>query len=334
MQIVHTAALPPNQGRMTLAMSGCTWKSRKALRKMVMRAAGWRRRIARCSGRYAERSERAGVDAAVDQEILAGNVARLHAAQIGAELAELLGRAEAARGNRLLDVPPHLFHGLAFLLRGELGVALQPVGPEAPGEQVVDRDVVCDGRAREARDEAGEAAPRAVRERELRDRGLHRARSDVDDAPEAPRDHPVHRRLDQLDGSDHVGAYRLQPVLARELAEIPGRRAARVGDEDVGLRACGERRDAALFAGDVRRHGDDRRARRGADLIGGFLQCLALARDEGDAAAFARQRRRASPAEPLACAAYERGLAANFQVHDFSEKEFVLAWRDARMIKL
>jgi hypothetical protein len=57
MQIVHTAALPPNQGRMTLAMSGCTWKSRKALRKIVaayrimkrrekgMRAAGWRRRI-------------------------------------------------------------------------------------------------------------------------------------------------------------------------------------------------------------------------------------------------------------------------------------------------
>src|SRR5213593_943830 len=201
MQIVHTAALPPNQGRMTLAMSGCTWKSRKALRKIVMawrimkrrememRAAGWRRRIARCSGRYAERSERAGVDAAVDQEILAGDVARLHAAQVGAELAELLGRAEAARGNRFLDVPPHLFHGLTLLLRGELGVALQPVGPEAPGEQVVDRDVVCDGRAREARDEAGEAAPRAVREREFRDRSLHRARGDVDDAPEAPRDH-------------------------------------------------------------------------------------------------------------------------------------------------
>src|SRR6266705_5729572 len=92
--------------------------------------------------------EGTGVDAAVNQEILAGDVARLHAAKIGAELAELLGRAEAARRNRFLDVPPHLLHGLAFLLRGELGVALQPVGPEAPGEQVVDRDVVRDGRAR------------------------------------------------------------------------------------------------------------------------------------------------------------------------------------------
>src|SRR3989475_8607762 len=108
--------------------------------------------------------ERARVDAAVDQEILAGHGARLDAAQIGAELAELLGRTEAARGNRFLDVAPHLFHGLALLLRRELGVALQPVGPEAPGEQVVDRDVMCDGRAREARDEAREAAPRAVRE--------------------------------------------------------------------------------------------------------------------------------------------------------------------------
>src|SRR6266849_8059672 len=119
--------------------------------------------------------ERAGIDAAVDQEILSGDVARLDAAQVGAELAELLGRAEAARRNRFLDVPPHLFDGLALLLRGELGVALQPVGPEAPREQVVDRDVVRDGLAREPRHEAGEAAARAVRQRELRDRRLHRA---------------------------------------------------------------------------------------------------------------------------------------------------------------
>src|SRR3977135_4480199 len=47
------------------------------------------------------RLERAGVDAAVYQEILAGDVARLDAAQVGAELAELLGRAEAA-GRELL----------------------------------------------------------------------------------------------------------------------------------------------------------------------------------------------------------------------------------------
>jgi hypothetical protein len=34
-QVVHTDADPPNHGRMTLAMRGCTWKSRNALRKMV-----------------------------------------------------------------------------------------------------------------------------------------------------------------------------------------------------------------------------------------------------------------------------------------------------------
>src|SRR5438128_396606 len=59
------------------------------------------------------------------------------------------------------------------------------------------------------------------------------------------------------------------------------------------------------------------------EIIGGFLQRLALARDEGDAAAFASQRRCAPPTEPLACAAYERGLAANFKIHDFSERKFV-----------
>src|SRR4051812_20789943 len=35
MQVVHTAALPPNHGRMYFAMSGCTRKSRNALQKMV-----------------------------------------------------------------------------------------------------------------------------------------------------------------------------------------------------------------------------------------------------------------------------------------------------------
>src|SRR6266851_10428526 len=144
-------------------------------REMEMRAAGWRRRIARCSGRCAERSERAGVDAAVDQEILAGDVAGLDAAQVGAELAELLGRAEAPGRDLLFPLALDLLRRPALLLRRKLGVADQPVGPEASGKQVVDRDVVCDGFAREARDEAGEAAPRAVRQRQLRDRGLHRA---------------------------------------------------------------------------------------------------------------------------------------------------------------
>jgi hypothetical protein len=35
MQTDHTAAEPPNQGRICLATSGCTRNSRKALMKMV-----------------------------------------------------------------------------------------------------------------------------------------------------------------------------------------------------------------------------------------------------------------------------------------------------------
>ena len=36
MQVVHTAGDPPNHGRMNRAISGCTWNSRKALRKIVV----------------------------------------------------------------------------------------------------------------------------------------------------------------------------------------------------------------------------------------------------------------------------------------------------------
>jgi hypothetical protein len=35
MHTVHTAAEPPNQGRIILAMIGCTWNSRNAERRMV-----------------------------------------------------------------------------------------------------------------------------------------------------------------------------------------------------------------------------------------------------------------------------------------------------------
>src|SRR6267142_5818905 len=78
--------------------------------------------------------ESAGVDAAVDEEILPGDIAGLGAAQIGAQVAEFLGRAEAARRDRFFKIPLDLLDGLALLLRVELGVALQTIGPEPPGE--------------------------------------------------------------------------------------------------------------------------------------------------------------------------------------------------------
>jgi hypothetical protein len=36
MQVVHTAGVPPNQGRMIFPIRGWTWNSRKALRKIVI----------------------------------------------------------------------------------------------------------------------------------------------------------------------------------------------------------------------------------------------------------------------------------------------------------
>ena len=35
MQLVHTAAEPPNHGRISFAISGCTWNSRNALSRIV-----------------------------------------------------------------------------------------------------------------------------------------------------------------------------------------------------------------------------------------------------------------------------------------------------------
>jgi hypothetical protein len=35
MQVVQTAAEPPNHGRIILAMTGCTWNNRKALTRIV-----------------------------------------------------------------------------------------------------------------------------------------------------------------------------------------------------------------------------------------------------------------------------------------------------------
>ena len=50
------------------------------------------------------RSERPGIRAAVDQEVLPGDVARLRAAEVGAGVAELLRVAEAPGGDRLARV--------------------------------------------------------------------------------------------------------------------------------------------------------------------------------------------------------------------------------------
>src|SRR6267378_1629835 len=237
-------------------------------------------------------SERPRVGAAVQQQILAGNVTRLRAAQIGAGIAEFLDAAEAARRVRLGAGLAQLLVAPAARLGVELEVRAQPVGVERAGQQVVDGHVVAHGLARQPGDEAGEAGARAVRQAELGDRVLHRARGDVDDAPEAVRHHAVDHRADHQDRRDHVGLERLDPGLAVPVAKVAGRRAAGVVDQDVGRGA-------------------------GAQLRGRRLQRLAPARGDDEIHAFRRERRGAALAEAFRRRADEGGFAANSEVHDF-----------------
>ncbi|KAG1254265.1 hypothetical protein G6F65_017109 [Rhizopus arrhizus] len=150
-------------------------------------------------GRHCESLlERTGVGAAVDQQVLPGEVTGLYAAQEGAGGAEFVRRAEAAGGNLLAAALGH-FAGVAILARTVGEVGAQAVGVELAGQQVVDGDVVGHGAARQAGDEAGQATARTVGQRQDVDRGLHRRGGDVDDAAKAAIDHRVHG------GADHCG---------------------------------------------------------------------------------------------------------------------------------
>ena len=100
---------------------------------------------------------------------------------------------------------------------------------------------------------AREARARPGGEVKARERHLHRARGDVDDAAELPAHHRVDHFLRQLDGHHHVGDDAVDHHLPRELAEIPERRAGVVVHQDVGLRTGREQRRLTLRSGDVRR---------------------------------------------------------------------------------
>src|SRR5690606_40592207 len=81
--------------------------------------------------------------------------------------------------------------------------------------------------------ETGQAAARSAREPQRRDRRLHRAGGDVDDAPPAPLYHAGQNRGDQIDRGEHVGSERVLPVLFAPLVPHPRRRSSGVGDQDV-----------------------------------------------------------------------------------------------------
>src|SRR6476469_4276386 len=99
--------------------------------------------------------ERARERATVDQEVHAGDVARLRAAEIRARIAELGRVAESSGGNRFQP----LLRGLRLRDAGRLREAgeglARAVGEERARQQVVDRHVVLRRLARHAGDEAG-----------------------------------------------------------------------------------------------------------------------------------------------------------------------------------
>ena len=100
------------------------------------------------------------VGAAVEQHVLPDHVGGLLAAEKGADLAELLGRAEAPDGNGLHTRSGHLLVGATGLAGGLVYAASQSLGIEGAGEQIVEGDVAT-GQARLARgagDESGQPA--------------------------------------------------------------------------------------------------------------------------------------------------------------------------------
>src|SRR5258706_5862492 len=259
--------------------------------------------------------ERAGVVAAIDQKILAGEVARLCAAKISAVVAEFLGGAETAGGTAFLARALELLGRLALLLGVELEVRAQAIGPHRARQQVVDGHVVAHGFPRQAGDEAGEAAARAVGQAELGDRRLDGARGDVHDAPELALDHAVEHRLDELDRRQHVGIDRLQPSGAVPFAEVPRRRAARVVHQDVGRGAGFQRLLSALVRGDVAGQRRHFHAEGFTYFLGRRFERFLPARGDDQVDAFARERHRAALAEAFRGGAHERRFAANSEIH-------------------
>src|SRR5262249_19574877 len=123
--------------------------------------------------------ESARARTAIEHKVLPGDVTALGAADEGAHLTEL-GSGAGAPGRVLgLALPGVVLDRSAGGLRDGRDGGPEPVGVEGPGQEVVDRDVVRDGLAREPRDEAREPGAGAVGEPEDADRRLHRDRGDV-----------------------------------------------------------------------------------------------------------------------------------------------------------
>ena len=195
-----------------------------------------------------------GKSAAVYDEVLTGNIARLGAAHKRAQIAEFGRVTEPAGRVCLAPAGDNVIQVLAgFFRRRELGLA-QAVGIERSRQNIVDGDVVNHRRARQAGDKSGQPGARAIGQAQDIDGRLDGNRGDIDDAAELAFHHAVDRRLDQENGAEHVGVERGDPVVAVPIPEITGRWPTGIVDENIGRAAFFENGGAALFGGDIGDH--------------------------------------------------------------------------------
>src|SRR5262249_32485273 len=193
-------------------------------------------------------SHRPRESAAIDEEVLPGDVAGLGGAQKGAGGAEFSRRAEALGGHGRHALAPCLLDRDTPVLGNSRHVRLQPFRLECAGQEKVDGDVGRGNRARDPGEESGQTRARPRGEIEAGERHLHRARGDVDDAPEFLGAHGVDDLLDELDRHHHVADDAVDDALTRELAKIAEWRPAVVVHQNVRLRAGGKQRRLAGVA--------------------------------------------------------------------------------------
>ncbi|MEY9925221.1 hypothetical protein ABIF99_011600 [Bradyrhizobium japonicum] len=120
-------------------------------------------------------------------------------------------------------------------------------------------------------------------------------------------------------GREHVGVDRFDPVVAGPVAEIAGRRAAGIVDQDVRLGAGLQHGLAARRRRDVADDLGDLHARIGfADVVGRLLQGFGAARGQRDVNAGFRQRDGAGAAEALAGCADDGAATFDPKIHCFT----------------
>jgi hypothetical protein len=192
-------------------------------------------------------------------------------------------------------------------------------GVEVPGEDGVDEHVVLGDLGGERLGEAEEAASSGVREEEARHRLLRGHGGEEDHPPPAPLPHAGYAGVGQADRRHQVELEGGRVLLFAGGGEHGGRRAARIGDEDV------DRSERPLGLSDdpggrvpLPQVGDDGNrttAGGGADVSGLALELVLSARNHADGGAFGGKLAGDGQAEPGRGAGDESYPAAKSEVH-------------------